>query len=337
MDTVLDILKKIGRFPLEHKWKLLSIPILVVLWTIIIFPYGDLRGLAVGQLPKFLPGTTLDFQDISLGLGSPLALNLTDVEFETPGLPEIQIARLSASPSMSSLFTGLPGGTIDAHGIYEGSLHIGLESSSKSAKENTPATTEHRIAGSINDIQATSLTSALKQVGLLNLTATGVLSSNFDISIDPSFQTEPRGDLSLSGQKIEIPTISIPVPGMGSIQIPSLSFQKLDFKGALQDSIFNIENLTLGQSSDGISGQARGKLNLNLQNAGGRISALVSNIDLTIDLGVSDKISNSFLGQALNMMVEKYKQKSSTSTLSQYRFRLRIPQIGANPQFSEAQ
>lgn len=337
MDALLTILKGIGQFPIRHKWKILALPFIALAWAVVIFPYGDLRGLASSQVSKLMPGTALDFQNVSLGIGTPLAIVLEEVEFERPGTPALKADRVSASPALSTLFGGAPGGSVSASGLFEGSLQASLKTASKEGKDGAPATFRHDIKGSATDIQVGALTSSLKRAGLLGLTAKGQLSSDFDLSVDPSFQSNPAGSLSLSGTSIEIPAISIPLPGMGPVQLPSLQFGKLDFKGRLQEGNLAIEELVLGQSTDALSGRMRGKLELALRGGGGRMNANISDVDLNIELSVSDKLMGSFLGQAIDLLISKYKQKAAaTASITKYRFRLRLPQLGMTPNFSEA-
>ncbi len=337
MDSLLTVLKALVQFPLRHKWKILALPFIALVWALVIFPYGDLRGLASSQVSKLMPGTSLDFQNVSLGFGAPVAIVLEEVEFERPGTPALKADRVSASPAIGALLGGSPGGSVSASGLFEGSLEAALKTSSKEGKDGAPPSIRHDIKGSLSDVQVGALTSSLKRAGLLGLTAKGQLSSDFDLSIDPSFQSNPAGAVSLSGSAIEIPAISIPLPGMGPVQLPSLQFGKLDFKGRLQEGNLNIEDLVLGQSTDALSGRMRGKLGLALRGAGGRVNANVSDVDLNIELSVSDKLMGSFLGQAIDLMISKYKQKAAaTASITKYRFRLRLPQIGMNPNFSEA-
>lgn len=335
MDSFGAIIKAIAQFPTRHWGKILAVPFIAIFWTFVIFPYGDLRGLASSQISKAMPGTSLDFQNVSLGLGFPPPIVLEEVEFERPGIPTLKADRVSASPTIRALSDGLPGGKIEASGLFEGSLRAALDTSISNAEGPTPAM-RHAIKGSFADVQVGALTSTLKRAGILGMIFKGQISSDFDLSIDPSLQQPPVGSVALSGTALEVPAISIPLPGMGPVQLPSLQFSKLGFNGRLQEGNLNIENLALGQSTDSLSARARGQMRLALQNIGGRVIANVSNVDLSIELNVSDKLMGSFLGQAIDLMISKYKQKSSASSTSSYRFRLRLPQLNAPPNFSEA-
>ncbi len=335
MDSFGAILKAIAQFPIRHWGKILAIPFIAIFWTFVIFPYGDLRGLASSQISKAMPGTALEFQNVSLGLGFPPPIVLEEVEFERPGIPTLKADRVSASPTFRALSDRLPGGSIEASGLFDGSLRAALDTTVKESEGTTPAL-RHAIKGSFADVQVGALTSYLKRAGILGLVLKGQISSDFDLSIDPSLQQPPMGAVTLSGTAFDLPATSIPLPGMGPVQLPSLQFSKIGFNGRLQEGTFNLENLVLGQSTDSLSVRARGQLQLALQNIGGRVMANVSNVDLSIEINVSEKLMGSILGQAIDLLVSKYKQKSSASPTSTYRFRLRLPQLSATPSFSEA-
>jgi type II secretion system protein N len=321
---------------LRHWGKILAVPFIAVLWSILIFPYDELRILASTQISHLMPGTSFDFKNFSLGFGFPPSIVLEEVEFERPGIPNMKVDRLSAAPTLQALFSKLPSGRLEASGLYEGSVRASLKTTSADASDGKSPTMRHEVNGSINDVQLGALTSSLKRSGLFHLRLKGKISSDFSVSIDPSLDTAPYGVVSMNGSAIEVPALSLPIPGMGPVQLPTLQFSKLDFKGRLQEGSFNIESLTLGQTVDALSARARGQMKVAIQKIGGRAMANITNLDISIELNVSERLTGAFLGQAIDLLISKYKQKSSTSSANKsYRFRLQISQFGTIPKFSE--
>lgn len=288
--------------------KLVLFPFVVLLWVPFIFPYGDLRAVISTTGSRLMgEGTAIDFDTMALGLGFPVSFDFEGFEFVRTGLPVLSADRLTATPSLGALIRRKPGGKVEADGFFAGQVKASL-SPGAALKEN--AGNKHDITANISGIQLALLTTALKRAGILNFTAQGSIDSQATATIDPTFGDQPVADLNLSANTIAVPSISVPIPGMGPVQTPSLQFAKLDFKGKLQEGKLQIEDFTFGQGSDSLSGRVRGELGLSLKNDGGRIRAMTGAMDLRVELSVSqsmmDAMTKSGVALAL-LMVEKFK------------------------------
>jgi len=313
--------------------KILFLPFIVLLWIPFIFPYGDLRAVVSTTGSRLLgDGTAIDFDTMSLGLGFPISFDFEGFEFARTGLPLLAADRLSATPSLGAILTQKPGGKIEADGFYSGQVTVSL---SPGAAIKNSADRKHDITANIAGIQLGALTTALKRAGILNFTAQGALDSQATATVDPTFADQPSADLNLSGTKISVPSISIPIPGMGPVQTPSMEFAKLDFKGKLQEGKIQIDEFTFGQSSDSLSGRVRGELGLGIRNDGGRIRAVPGAFDLKVELTVSksmmDAMTKSGIALAL-LIVDKF--KTVTGENIKYGFQVQSPVLGAPPKFS---
>lgn len=313
--------------------KVFLLPFVALLWVPFIFPYGDLRAIVSTTGSRLLgEGTAIDFDNMSLGIGFPISFDFEGFEFVRPGLPLLAADRVTATPSLRALLSQKPGGKIEADGFYSGQVTASL-SPGASIKDSPEQ--KHDITASVVGIQLGALTTALKRAGILNFIAHGDLASKATATIDPTFSDQPSADLNLSGTTISVPSISIPIPGMGPVQTPTLEFAKLDFKGKLQEGKLQIEEFTFGQTTDSLSGRVRGELGLGIKNEGGRVRAVAGALNLKVELVVSksmmDAMTKSGIALAL-LMVDKFKTVAGENI--KYGFQVHTPVFGAPPKFS---
>ncbi len=321
VDAVLNLIR--------NNWgKVFFLPIVALLWIPFIFPYGDLRAVVSTTGSRLIgEGTAIDFDTMALGLGFPISFDFEGFEFVRSGLPALSADRLTATPSLSALITQKPGGKIEADGFFDGQVQASLKPGA-SLKEN--AGHKHDVTANVSGIQLALVTTALKRAGIIDFTAQGAIDSQATASIDPTFADQPAANLNLSGNTIAVPSISVPIPGMGPVQTPALQFAKLDFKGKLQEGKLQIEDFTFGQSTDSLSGRVRGELGLNVINDGGRIRTTTGAMDLKVELIVSqammDAMTKSGVALAL-LMVEKFK----TAAGGNLKYGFRVQSTASSP------
>lgn len=333
MGSISGAINSFWGFIKNNLGKIILLPFIILLWVPFIFPYGDLRAVVSTTVSRMMgEGTAVDFDTMSLGLGFPISFDFEGFEFVRTGLPMLSADRLTATPSLGAIFTQKPSGKIEADGFFSGQVSASLSPGAalKNTQGESPGN-KHEITADINGIQLGQLTTALKRVGILNFTAQGAIDSKATAVIDPTFADQPTGDLNLSGNTISVPSITIPIPGMGPVQTPSMEFTKLDFKGKLQEGKLQIEEFTFGQSSDSLSGRVRGELGLSLRNEGGRVRAILGAMDLKVELNVSqsmmDAMTKSGVALAL-LMVEKFK----TVTGDKLKYGFRVESTASSPQ-----
>lgn len=331
MNELMSALRSFFQMLLRNKWKIALIPLIMILWVPFLFPYSDLRSVVATTLSRSIGnGTAIDFNHISLAFGFPIALELEGFEFEGPGLPHLTADRLVAKPSLSSIFTRAPGGSIEAEGLFNGSVVASLSSGTKLKSGGS----RQEIKAEVLGLQLSSLTEALRRSGLMSFDIQGALDTNANISIDPTFADPPQGDVFLQAKTVSIPSVAIPVPNMGPVQTPSLQLGRVELKGRMSDGKVQIEDFTFGQGQDALSGRVRGEMGLTLRNEDQHVRMVPGAFDLRVELNVSkslmDAMSKSGVALAL-LMVDKYKTTSGENL--KYAFRVRASAFGAQPTF----
>ena len=334
MNDILGVIRSGWQFALRHIGKILLIPGIALVLTFLIFPYGDLRSVVATTLSRQLgEGVAIDFTQAGLSFGFPIAFELTDFEFDAPGLPSLAADHLTAKPSLLSIFSQSPAGTIEADGFFESTIKASLSSAGKTKA----GASRQNISADIQDLALAPLSEALKQSGLFSLGVQGKINSTLSGTLDPSFEEQPEADVAVQGSSVVIPSSQIPLPGMGPIQTPSLQLAVLDLKAKLSDGKLLIEDFAFGKPNDSLSGHVRGDLGLAFRKDGASAprSALGA-FDLRVELNVSkslmDSMSKSGLALAL-LVVDKYKSEQAGNL--KYAFRVRAAQAGAPPQFEK--
>lgn len=335
MSAIINGIKGFFQMLLRNKFKIALIPLIALAWVPFLFPYSDLRSVVATTLSRAMgDGTVIDFEHIDLGLGFPVALQLENFEFIGPGLPPINADRLTARPSFASIFTRSPAGSIEAEGLFKGNVSASLSRGQKIKDGGYFQDVKADIVG----LQLTSLTEALRRIGMMSFNIQGAVDTNANLSVDPLFDQQPNGDVYLQAKSISIPSVSVPIPNMGPIQTPSLQLGRIELKGKMNDGKVQIEDFSFGQAKDALTGRVRGELELSLrkQDDGQRLQLVPGTLDLRVELSISkplmDGMTRSGVGLAL-MMVEKYKSVANETT--KYAFRVRITERGRPPVVEE--
>ncbi|MDX9730823.1 MAG: type II secretion system protein GspN [Bdellovibrionales bacterium] len=330
----MNALKSLVQFLLTHKWKLLVIPLIALIWVPILFPYSDLRSVVATTLSRTIGGgTAIDFERISLTWGFPIALELEGFEFETQGVPPISADRLIAKPSLKSIVTQSPSGSIEIDGLFHSQLHASVSGGAKLPGGGTKQDIQAQISG----LQLTALTEALRRTGKMGFNIQGVLDTNATASIDPTFSDQPTADVHIQGKTIAIPSIAIPIPGMGPVQTPSLQMAKLEFKGVLNEGKLQIEDFTFGQSTDTLSGRVRGDFGLTVRRDARGVSAVPTSYDLRVEINVAKPLMDAMVksGAALAfMLIDNDRFKRTVGETIRFSFRAQGQNMFSPPQLT---
>ncbi|CAN5695416.1 hypothetical protein BH10BDE1_BH10BDE1_01630 [soil metagenome] len=336
MSGLTNLIKSFGLMLWNNKMKIAMIPLIAIALVPFLFPYGDLRSVVATTLSSRIGGgVAIDFDHIALSFGFPVALELQNVEVEAPGMPLLAADRLVARPSLASIVSRSPSGSVEAEGFYKGNLNASLSTGSKAKDSELP---RQDIKAEIAGLQLAALTEALRRVGIMNFSVQGTLDSNTNMSIDPDFKEQPSGDLYIQAKSLSIPSASIqlPMPGMAPMQTPSLQLGQVEFKGRAAEGKIQIEDFTFGQGKDALSGRVRGELGMSFQKVEGRVRPIPGAFDLKVELSVSkplmDSLSKSGLGIGL-MLVEKFRK--DVGDTAKYAFRVSAPAFGVNPTYRE--
>lgn len=331
MGQVVSAIGAVFRFLKNNKLKIGMIPVFAVCWTVLLFPYSDVRSFVSTTLSRTIgEGVAIDFERINLSWGFPVALELNGFEFEAPGVPPIAADRLVARPSLGAMIRKTVEGSIDADGMYSGQIRASISEGAilKSGQA------KQEINAEISGLQLADLTKSLRRAGFLSFVAQGTFETTAKASVDPLFEEQPEADLKIQAKSISIPSVAIPIPNMGPVQTPSLQLGKLDLKGRLSDGKIIVEELSFGQPKDSLAGRVRGEFGLLLQKDAQGARAVPGAYDLKIELSVSksmmDAMAKSGVGIAL-LLVDKFKVE--TPDAMKYSFRMRAPGVGITPNF----
>ncbi len=333
MNDVFGAIRGGWQFALKHIGKILLIPGIALVFALLLFPWGDLRSVVATTLSRQLgEGFAIDFTKAGLTFGFPVAIELTNFEFDGPGLPSIAADRLTAKPSLLSIFSQSPEGTIEADGFFGSTLRASLSGAGKTSA----GAARQNISADIQNLSLAPLSEALKQAGILSLGLQGTIDSTMRGTIDPSFADQPEANVALKGTGVVIPSSQIPIPNMGSLQTPSVQLGILELKAKLAEGKLQIEDLAFGKPTDSLSGRVRGDVDVSFRHEGQSTRPTIGAFDLRVELSVSknmmDAMSKSGLAVAL-LMVEKFKSEQADSL--KYAFRVRAPQAGSAPQFEK--
>lgn len=228
-----------------------------ILFIFVFFPFDDLSDLVTIQVSKLTQNQIyLQFDGLDLNI-IPAGIDLQKVYLETPFTPGIQADSLNLTPSIFGLIMQKPSGSISARGIFKGDLDVSISSGSA---------TENGVARQKIIINAAQLNLA-EIKSLLNLPYNLKGKANLDSTIqaDLNMQEQPEADIVLNIDQFELPNLNVNTP-MGPLLLPDFKFQKIQFKGKLTDGRLNIEEATLGDAKDDLSGKIKGNLILNLNN-----------------------------------------------------------------------
>jgi type II secretion system protein N len=332
----MGLLKSFGSMLWNNKAKIALIPVIAIALIPFLFPYGDLRSVVATTLSSQIGnGLAIDFDHVALSFGFPVALEIQNIEVDAPGIPTLAADRLTARPSLTSAFSRTPSGSLEAEGFYKGNLTASLSAGSKAKDSEFP---RQEIKAELAGLELSSLTEALRRVGMMNFNVHGTLDSNTTMSIDPEFKDQPSGDLYMQAKSVSIPSASIqlPMPGMAPMQTPSLQLGQIEFKGRASDGKIQIEDFTFGQGKDALSGRVRGELGLSFRKEDQKVRMIPGAFDLKVELNVSkslmDSLSKSGLGIGL-MLVEKFRK--DTGDTSKFAFRVSASSFGVNPTYRE--
>ncbi len=327
-------IQNFGRWLFRHKGKIALIPLIAIAWVPFLFPYSDLRSVVSTTLSRAIGnGTAIDFDHVSLAMGLPVALELENFQFEGAGLPTISADRLIAKPSLSALVTQKPAGSIEAEGMFNANVFASLAAGA-TLKDGGR---RQDIKADISGLQLAVLTEALRRAGMMSFNIQGVLDSNTNLSIDPSFKDQPQGDFFVQAKTVAIPSVNVPIPNMGSVQTPSLQMGRLEVKGRMAEGKFQLEDVLIGQEKDSLSGRIRGEMDISVRAADGQPARVVPGAyNLRVELQLTKSLMDAMVksGAALAFIpVEGF--KTEVGDLVKYAFRVQAPSFAVTPVFSK--
>ncbi len=319
------------RFIKNNFGKFLLGAVLVIVFLFVLFPFSDLNDLVSSQVSKLTANRVfLQFDNFHI---NPLTASVTldKVFVETPQISTLTVEELSATPSISALIQGKPGGTFHAQGFLKGDLKVSLTPSmagKSDAKDGTK--------GDKYNLDATAQNLSLKEIkDLVNLSLPikGQLAFSTQAIADITFGEQPEGEITVTISKFELPTSSLTLQDLGRVNLPEIKLALIELKGKLANGKFTIESGKVGTNKDEFYGDIKGDLGLTIQNMGGQIVPIIGAYNISLDM----KAKPAFKERAKFFLsfLDGYKKELSDGT--QYKFKIQATAAGRPPQFTQLQ
>ncbi len=305
---------------------------LVVVFLFILFPFSDLNDLISSQVSKATANRIyMQFEELHLNPFTA-TLSMDKVFVETPQTATLSVDQLSASPSITALIQGKPGGSFHAQGFLKGDVKIALAPTSGGKSDSKDASKIDKYS-----VDASAQNLSLKEFkDLLNLSLpiSGKLNLALQGTADINFVEQPEGELTVTINKFELPPSSVSLQDMGRVNLPEIKWGQVELKGKLAGGKFVIETGKIGNNKDDFYGDIKGDLGLTIQNFGGQITPVIGSYNISLDM----KATNAFKERAKFFLsfLDGYKKEDGSSG-TQYKFRIQATAMGMPPQFTPLQ
>ena len=310
------------RFIFRHKWKIFSTLGLTLIFLFILFPINDLNDLVTSQVSKLTRKSVfVQFESMSF---NPLVpkLTLEKVFVEGQAIPTITTENLTVSPSINSLFSKQPEGTITASGFLKGDVQVSMHSA---------APTDSGLKRSRIELQAKDLNlKDIRELANLPMPLMGKLSANSSAVVDLTFTEQPDMDINLNILRFEMPSSSVFFGDLGRVNLPNVKMSLIELKGKLSAGKFTIESGKLGNANDELFGDVKGEIGLTFVNSGNVIQPQIGGYDIDLNL----KASTAFKEQAKFFLGFLDGYRTDLPDGSSYKFKIKAVSAGMPPQFT---
>lgn len=306
----MESLAKLFHLLLDHIWKFFLLMFSTSFFLFVLFPLGDLSDLISSQVSKLTQNQLyLQFADLRFSLLPKSGVALENVYIEAQGLPPLKAEELVMTPSLMSLITQKPAGTVTASGFLNGNVEISLSPGQKS---------DNGVERQKIVLNAKTLSlNELRQITQLPFLLKGNLSASSTALIDLTFHEQPDVDINLKIDRFELPSSNVQTV-MGPLTLPELKLSSVEIKGRLSGGRLLIENGVIGKGNDELRGTIKGSIALRLENRGRGLVPVLGSYDFDIDLTVQ----KSFQERAGLFLTFIDNHKSVTPEGARYRFKV---------------
>lgn len=279
-----------------HKFKVFFLFLCTLLFAVLMFPFNEIADIVSAQISKATRNQVqVSFDDLGLSF-YPFGISAKDVYILTPrASAPLFIEQAYISPSLLSLLSLKPGGTLTAKNIFGGDIHASLTNLGRGGAQNK----DSKLIGlqlNFNSVDFDEVMSWLKSPAKLS----GDLSGKVDLRFDMMAYEQPRGEFNINGQNVRLPG-SISMQGM-DMMLPEGVLKKLVLAGKIQNGDLSLTQGQLGQPNDVIYGKVKGKMALNTRRAGAGIMLVPGAYDFSFDLNFSED-AESKLGTMLGTVL----------------------------------
>ncbi len=331
LSWVLQNLKKIRKY-------IFLVLCLTVVFYVFIFPFDDLSEWISRKVQEVSQNQLMvSFSKVHLQW-VPLGLNLEQMRLQMQGLPPLNIADLAISPGIKMLLTQNPSGSLKAAGIFHGQIQIQLSNQGPSAEPT------YDLKLQMDQISLEEVRNFLQ--GLANhpklgmslapiLRATqnlkGGWSGFFNGTLDTSGKKQPLLNTEIKLSKFELPSNEIST-ALGPINLPELQFSQVVLKAKMSEGRLELQEVTLGNESDDISGTIRGFFMMTAQK-----STALQVVPGAYQLEFNLSVKKTFAERATLIMTFLDQYKKPAGDIFQVGFKLTGANFQSNPQFSALQ
>lgn len=283
-----------------------------------LFPTGDLGDFVSSKVSEVSQNQVfLQFSKFGLDVLPP-SLKFEEVFVEAPFLPGVTTHKLSIIPSIGSMITKKPYGSVKAQGLFDGNVSIQLKKGT--ATDTSPE--RHRLIIEAEKVQLKSLQEILK----LPLQMSGKVDINADAQADLQSTEQPEMDLTFHVADFALPTATVNTM-MGPLTLPEFKLGKLDIKGRLSNGQLLIEQGDIGTiNKDELYGKVKGHMSLAINPAQG-FNPMMGAYEFEIDL-TANKAFQSKAGLFLSLL-DSYKTANGDN--ARFHFKVSAANMDAPP------
>ena len=182
------------------------------------------------------------------------------------------------------------------------------------------------VAAEFKNINLGELLKILRKALRTPIEVSGQAHGRIELSMeDPDFKEQPSGELEITVKKLRPPN-SVPT-NIGPVNLPEMKFSKLYVKARLVGGQIIVDEGTLGQKDEPISGKFKGKMSLRFSRFGSKVNASPKEYEFKIDLHVRKSAQPKlalFLG-----FIDKF--KTTTNSGSRYMLKISASKLGVPP------
>jgi len=324
MSKIISLFFDIFRF---HKKKIFALLLFTLFFALVLFPLDDLTDLMTIKVSE-LSNNRVYMQADGMGLHflpNP-GIKLSSVLIQAAQLPNINADELAISPSVPALLRGAIGTEISATGLFKGNVDVSYEE----AEKNKSGERNRKIKIGASDIALQSLSQFLRDMNFGDYKLQGALGLNAQAKIDPSFTDPPQGQVDMDLKNFIFPPYVFYYLGAPMLSLPELKFKKSVVKANLTEGKVQIDDITLGDDKDDLSGKIHGELHMNFSKD--RPAPDFGAYSLNIELKVQQKFydQNSTIFALIN---SSYKKPMPGG--QKFSFKISGDNFMSNPRWSE--
>lgn len=322
MKFLLDPILNIVRF---QKKKIFVAFSAFLFFLVTLFPFRDLGDFVTGRVAELTQNSVyIVFKDLGISLFPQPGIQMEGVTLDNPLFPTLTADSLFVSPSILGLITFRPGVKVDAGGLLGGNVHV----VTRGGEATKAGPRKQHIDLALDGVNLKNLSQFLQSP----IPLTGGLSSEIEMTIDPSFADQPEGALSINAQPLKWSGASVPTP-MGAFPIPDLSFKSLQIDSELKKGRLTISKGQVGSSGDELVAKVTGSVEVKVAPGLQGVQLIPGGYDLNINLQVRSSLASK-AGLLLNF-IDAYRKPNADGS-NQYVFRISAASTASQPHLSPA-